>query len=91
MQILSAIKFIFELQGILSGYKTYAGLAATMLTLTAGFLVNQVMPWLDGGVSTLAFLKGLPEFFALMTGAWTAGALRHAIGKKEEKVTHGHR
>jgi hypothetical protein len=81
MTLLSAIKFIFELRGALSGYKTYIGLAATMMTLTAGFLTNQVIPWMDGSVDTMAFIKGLPQFVALMTAAWTAGALRSAIGK----------
>lgn len=87
MQLLTAIKFIFELQGRLCGYKTYVGLAATMFTMTAGFLANTVMPWLDGGMSTVAFIKALPEFFTLMTAAWTAGALRHAVGKGS--VTNG--
>ncbi len=83
MTILNAIKFIFEIRGALSGYKTYVGLTATMLTVTAGFLTNQVIPWMDGGVDTMSFLKSLPEFIALMMGAWTAGAIRHAIEKSE--------
>jgi len=77
--VLNAIKLIFELRGILSGYKTYIGLAATMMALTAGFLTNQVIPWMDGSVDTMAFIKGLPGFVALMTAAWTAGALRSAL------------
>lgn len=81
MALLNAIKFIFELRGALAGYKTYVGLAATMLTVTAGFLANQVIPWMDGSVDTMALIRNLPEFIALMTGAWTAGALRNAVGK----------
>jgi hypothetical protein len=81
MTLLNAIKFIFELRGALAGYKTYVGLVATMLTVTAGFLTNQVIPWMDGNVDTFAFFKSLPEFLALMTAAWTAGALRNAVGK----------
>lgn len=81
MTLLNAIKFIFELRGALAGYKTYVGLAATMLTVTAGFLTNQLIPWMDGSVDTMAFIRNLPEFIALMTGAWTAGALRNAVGK----------
>ena len=81
MKILNAIKFIFEIRSALSGYKTYVGLTATMLTVTAGFLANQVIPWMDGGMDTISFLKSLPEFIALITGAWTAGAMRHAIEK----------
>lgn len=83
MAILNAIRFIFEIRGALSGYKTYVGLTATMLTVTAGFLTNQVIPWMGGGVDTMALLKSLPEFIALITGAWTAGAIRHAIEKSE--------
>jgi hypothetical protein len=81
MTILSAIKLIFEIRGVLSGYKTYVGLTATILAVTAGFLTNQVIPWMDGGVDTVAFVKSLPGFIAVITGAWTAGAMRHAIEK----------
>lgn len=81
MGILNAIKFIFELRGTLSGYKTYVGLAATLLALISGFLANQVIPWMEGGMDTVTLLKNLPEFLALVTGAWTAGAMRSAIGK----------
>lgn len=83
MAILNAIRLIFEIRGALSGYKTYVGLTVTMLTVTAGFLANQVIPWMDGGVDTTSFLKSLPEFIALITGAWTAGAMRHAMEKSE--------
>lgn len=83
MTILNAIRFIFEIRGALSGYKTYVGLTATMLAVTAGFLTNQIIPWMDGGVDTITLLKSLPEFIALITGAWTAGAIRHAIEKSE--------
>lgn len=87
--MLNAIKWIFTLKGAMSGYKTYVGLAATILAVTAGFLTNQVMPWMDGTVSTVAFLKALPEFFAMITGAWAAGALRSAIKSGDMGVTGG--
>jgi hypothetical protein len=81
MTLLNAIRFIFELRGALSGYKTYVGLTATMMSLTAAFLANHVIPWMDGAESTLAFAKVAPEYLAAITAAWSAGALRHSIEK----------
>lgn len=77
--MLNAIKWIFTLQGALAGYKTYVGLFITMMTMATAFATNHIMPWMDGTESTLAFMKALPEFFAMLTAAWTAGALRNAI------------
>ena len=81
MTLLNAVKFIFELRGALSGYKTYVGLTATIMTVTAAFLANHVIPWMDGAESTLAFIKAVPEYLATITAAWSAGALRHSIAK----------
>ena len=81
MAALNVIKFLFELRGLLSGYKTYVGLAATIMTVTAAFLTNHVMPWMDGAETTLEFIKTAPGYFAAITAAWSAGALRSAIEK----------
>jgi hypothetical protein len=74
---------MFELRGILSGYKTYVGLTATMMAVTAAFLTNHVIPWMDGAESTVAIIKTAPEYLAAVTAAWSAGALRGSIGKSQ--------
>lgn len=81
MALLNAVKFIFELRGALSGYKTYIGLAATMMALTAGFLTNHFIPWMDGSESTSALVRVAPDFLAAIIAAWSAGALRNSTGK----------
>ncbi|VAX22248.1 hypothetical protein MNBD_NITROSPINAE02-1502 [hydrothermal vent metagenome] len=81
--MLGIIKMIFDLNGALSGYKTYIAAFAGALAVTADFLNGQVIPYIDGDVSMIEFIKNsVPQYVAMISAFWVAGALRAGIDSK---------
>jgi len=82
MGILNLVKLLFNLNGTLSGYKTYIAALAGILAVTADFLTGSVIPWIDGDIELLTFVtSSVPQYIALVTGFFAAGALRDGITK----------
>ena len=85
MNPLIMIKSLFELRGLLSGYKTYLSAFAGICAVCATFVTGSVMPFIDGDISAMLLLTDrLPQFIEQVALFFAAGALR--VGLRGEIV-----
>jgi len=80
MQPLALVKFMFELGGFLSGYKTYITAAAGALAVVVQFLAGPVMNLANGELTSIQFLTdALPTFVQAVSPFIGLGTLRAGI------------
>lgn len=81
--MLDIVKFIFQLRGFLSGYKTYLVAFAGVLAVSAQFITGSVVPFLDGDGSTLEFFTTfVPQYVEAVAIYFGLGTVRAGIESK---------